>query len=268
MNDELDLFAGTDSEPPGPETEVRVLYLDTETTGADPEKAVVCEVALLLTTYRGFTRDRDTDVEYATLVKPPVMVPPEASAIHHITNAMLEGKPCIEDLAGDIRKLVDAADYVSAHNLPYDLAILRRQLPGVFGSITPDMELDSLRLARHLWPLVSSHALQALRYRFELDSGISGEAHRALFDTMLVRALVESVVGGGSPDWPDWKELSEFARSPLDVQVFSFGKYRGKLVEDVLASDVDYIRWLIRQKWMAGDYPDLYHTLLTKTGSR
>jgi exodeoxyribonuclease X len=264
MNGELDLFSESVSRVAG----TQVLFLDTETTGADPETAEVCELALLLTTYTGFERDRSADSVLDTLVRPSTPIPPEASAIHHITNRMLEDSQPITAITGTIRDLADRADFVCAHNLAFDLTILKRELPDVFGGITPEMELDSLRLARHIWPAIPSHALQALRYRFDLDLGLEGDAHRALFDTVLVRSLMEYAIGTGLTGCADWVSLAEFCRSPLDIQTFSFGKYRGKLVEDIAAEDADYIRWLLRQKWLTEEYPDLYHTLLKKIGRK
>ncbi len=262
MMNEPDLFSSTADEPGNT---VRVLYLDTETTGADPGSADICEVALLLSTYNGFERCPGEDEIFESLVKPSEEVPPEASAIHHITNDMLADKPSIGELAAPIAGLAGKADIVCAHNLDYDITILGRRLPGIF-DFPVERRLDSLRLARHLWPLVPSHSLQSLRYRFRLDSGLQGDAHRALFDTMLVRALVEHALQSGPPDAGDWTELVTFANSPLEIKVFSFGKYRGKLVEDVTAQDPDYVKWLLRQEWMPAEHPDLYHTILSKMG--
>lgn len=262
MSGEMDLFSSAGSPEPG----TQVLFLDTETTGADPETAEVCELALLLSSYSGFQRETDADRMLEVLVKPTVEVPPEASAVHHITNRMLEDKPHIKKIAGSVRELVDRADLVCAHNLNFDLTILRRELPDVFGSITQEMELDTLRLSRHVWPMIPSHALQALRYRYELDRELDGDAHRALFDTRLARSLLEHLLEKDLCGCKDWKALAELSRSPLNIQTFSFGKYRGKLVEDITAQDADYIRWLLRQKWLTEEYPDLYHTLLKKTG--
>jgi exodeoxyribonuclease X len=264
MNNELDLFASAGNQG---ETR-RVLYLDTETTGIDTETSQICEVAFLLSTYNGFSRIPDQDIELIELVLPQDPVPPEASAIHHITNNMLEGKPSIESISDSIQELIGKADLICAHNLPFDLGILTRQLPGVFSDITPDMKLDSLRLSRHTWPSIPSHALQVLRYRFELDASISGNAHRAMFDTKLVRALVEFIIEQHLTTSENWKKLVEFTQSSLEIKIFSFGKYRGKLVEDIVAQDEDYIRWLLRQHWVPDDYPDLYHTLLRKTGNK
>jgi len=264
MKNEPDLFSGTLDT--GEET--RVLFLDTETTGPDPETASICEIALLLSTYRGFRRDPAADLYLQRLVLPAEPVPPEASAVHHITNCMLEGKPAVSEIADEAAELAGRADLLCAHNLPFDLTILARELPGVFGGIRAEKQLDSLRLSKHLWPLVPSHALQALRYRFELDADLKGDAHRAMFDAELVRALVEHITGTGLLNPGNWKELVDYTMSPLEVKIFSFGKYRGKLVEDIAAQDRDYIMWLLKQEWVPQDYPDLYHTILDKTSGK
>ncbi|RKZ08444.1 hypothetical protein DRQ25_09075 [Candidatus Fermentibacteria bacterium] len=264
MKNEPDLFSGTVSN----DEECTILYLDTETTGVDTETAHVCEVAFLLSTYDGFARDPRKDIIIQELVLPPEPVPPEASAIHHITNDMLAGKPPLEDISEKLRDIVSKADYISAHNLPYDLAILKRQLPGIFGNIREEIKLDSLRLSRHIWPSIPSHALQVLRYRFDLDADITGDAHRAMFDTELVRSLIEYILQMHLVSEDTWGDLVKFTRSALEVKIFSFGKYRGKLVEDIAAQDTDYIRWLLRQDWIPADYPDLYHTLLDKAAGK
>lgn len=264
MKNEPDLFSSTVSS----DEECRILYLDTETTGVDTETAHVCEVAFLLSTYEGFVRVPQKDIIVQELILPPEPVPPEASAIHHITNGMLAGKPLLKDISEKLRDLVSKADYISAHNLPYDLAILKRQLPDIFGNIPEETKLDSLRLSRHIWPSIPSHALQVLRYRFGLDADITGDAHRAMFDTELVRSLLEYILRMRLVKEDTWGDLVKFTRSALEVKIFSFGKYRGKLLEDIAVQDTDYIRWLLRQDWIPADYPDLYHTLLDKAAGK
>lgn len=262
MKNEPDLFSGTAHTG----EKCRILYLDTETTGVDTETAHVCEIAFLLSTYEGFIRDPQKDEIIQELILPPEPVPPEASAIHHITNGMLAGKPALEDISERISEIVSKADYISAHNVPFDLAILKRQLPEVFSRIEEGMKLDSLRLSRHIWPSIPSHSLQALRYRFDL--GGKGDAHRAMFDTELVRSLIEYILRMKLASPESWMDLVKYTHSPLEIKIFSFGKYRGKLVEDIAAQDADYIKWLLRQAWIPADYPDLYHTLLDRTSGK
>lgn len=264
MKNSQDLFSTLD-----PQDSTRVLYLDTETTGADPATAEVCEVAFILAEYTGFACSGN-ETRFESLVKPSVPIPPEASAVNGISNKMVKNAPAAADIKKNIETLVNRADFIAAHNLPYDYTILKRQYPGLFSSFSPKKHLDTLRLSRHIWQDIPSHALQALRYRFELDEGIQGDAHRALFDTEMVRALLHfslkqeitrSVEG-------NWNQLVELIASPLEIKVFSFGKYRGSLVEDTVAGDPEYIKWLLRQKWLADEHPDLYSTILRKAGTK
>jgi len=262
MRKNQDLFSCIDN------GDVRVLFLDTETTGADPSKAEVCEVAFVLAEYSGFSLTGNSQV-YETLVKPSVPIPPEASAVNGISNKMVSSAPAAEDVTEHIRNLAEKADFISAHNLPYDFAILKRQYPSVFNNFGQGTHIDTLRLSRHIWQEIPSHSLQALRYRFELDEGLQGEAHRALFDTCLVQSLLHFSLkqNACSSLQNDWNALVNFISTPLEVKIFSFGKYRGNLVEDTVASDPEYIRWLMKQKWLPEEHPDLHYTILCKTGA-
>ncbi|RKZ05047.1 hypothetical protein DRQ21_00805 [Candidatus Fermentibacteria bacterium] len=262
MGNTFDLFSGITGDS------VRILFLDTETTGADPATAEVCEVAFLLAEYSGFTFTGEKQV-FESLVKPSIPIPPEASAVNQISNRMVENSPAAEEITEQITKLAEQADYISAHNLPYDHEILTRQYPSVFKRFDKTTQIDTLRLSRQIWQEIPSHALQALRYRFDLDRNIQGDAHRALFDTELVQSLLHfSLEQENCLDLHnDWNALVDFIFSPLEVRIFTFGKYRGTLVEDTVARDPDYIRWLLKQKWLPEEHPDLYHTILTKTGA-
>lgn len=263
MNNTLDLFSSIAS------CDVRILFLDTETTGPDPATAELCEVAFLLAEYNGFTFTGKKQI-FETLVKPSVPIPPEASAVNRISNKMVSDAPAAEHFTEQIKKLTDQADFISAHNLPYDYTILKRQYPSLFNRFNSSMHIDTLRLSRQIWQEIPSHALQALRYRFELDQDIQGEAHRALFDTELVQSLLHfSLKQNSCLDFQNnWKFLVDFISSPLEVKIFTFGKYRGNLVEDTVVNDPDYIRWLLKQKWLSEEQPDLYHTILSKTGAK
>lgn len=264
MSNTIDLFSTIDHGNAG----VKILFLDTETTGPDPATVEVCEVAFLLAEYDGFSLTGEKQI-FETLVKPSVPIPPEASAVNQISNKMVSNCHPAEHFASEIAKLTDQADFLSAHNLPYDYMILNRQYPSLFNRFTKETHIDTLRLSRHIWQEVPSHALQALRYRFELDEEIQGEAHRALFDTEMVQSLLHfSLKQSKCANLQNsWKSLVEMIASPLEVKIFTFGKYRGNLVEDTVASDPDYIRWLLRQKWLSEEHPDLHHTILRKTGA-
>ncbi|MBN1433811.1 hypothetical protein JW921_03570 [Candidatus Fermentibacterales bacterium] len=260
----LDLFSAS------PAAVTRVLYLDTETTGIE-SFSEVCEIGLILATYEG--TDLASGVHprsFSALLRPAEPIPPEASAVHHITNEMVASSPALAEIVPELEPIVAGADMIAGHNLRFDLDILLRQVPELFGRFGEDAMLDTLRLARHVWPDLPSYALQALRYRFALDAllQMDGSAHRALFDAALVRALLEQIAGTDLTDCKTLRELGELARSPIEILTFEFGKYKGQLLEDIMVSDPDYVRWLLDQSWAKKEHPDLYHTLTRKSGRR
>ena len=59
----------------------QIIFFDTETTG-NTENDFICQIA-----YKTKTGS------FSGLYKPPMKIPPEVSAIHHITNKMVEDKP-------------------------------------------------------------------------------------------------------------------------------------------------------------------------------
>jgi DNA polymerase III epsilon subunit family exonuclease len=259
MSSSYDLFSSFEDEPG------TVLFVDTETTGSDPGEDHPVEVAFILTEYRGITPCSET-TEFSSLVRPPVPVPPEASAIHHITDKMLRDAPAADDLAQQVMNISEKADFICAHNLPFDMGILNRSFAGVFTGFSQERRIDTLRLARHCWPELPSHSLQALRYRFSLDETLPrGDSHRALFDTLLVKSLLDTILQQNLTGANNLEELVSYIGTPLEVKIFNFGKHKGCLVEDIAATDPDYIRWLLRQEWLPIEYPDLSHTLLRKS---
>ena len=221
-----------------------VLFLDTETTGVDTGESHVVELAAVLGAQR-----------FESLYKPPTPIPPESSAVHNLTDEDVDGWCSIGDHPHEaLSKMVAEAEAIAGHNITsFDLPILEREMPRFWPQIPI---IDTLRLARHLWPDLPSHALQVLRYRFKLNAG-SGDAHRAMFDAELCRALVNYALD--TTDAPaDARELAEFCAAPIAIKVMYFGKHKGEPVEKMPR---DYVRWLASQPWLKGEHFDLWHTL-------
>ena len=62
----------------------KLIFFDTETTG-NTDKDFLCQIAYKVA-------DKDNSETFSGLYKPPIKIPPEASAVHHITNKMLAEK--------------------------------------------------------------------------------------------------------------------------------------------------------------------------------
>jgi len=253
---------------------MNILYLDTETTGVDPAAAHIVELALMC---------RPLVSPDSARYRPPVSIPPESSAVHHIVDEDVKDFQSTseddhpESLVG---QALASADILCGHNiLAYDLPILRREFPVLFGGCKLPV-LDTLRLARHIWPDIPSHALQVLRYRFDLPT-TCGSPHGASFDAFLCKGLVEHIkdkelemqadgsddglfVCSRRDDVPSGHgatvdlALVDLANKPIMVGTIRFGKHSGMKVKDLPR---DYVRWLLGQAWLATEQPDLAWTL-------
>jgi len=231
----------------------KIIFFDTETTG-NTEKDFLCQVA-----YKIYPASSGSyDENFVNLYKPPVKIPPEASAVHHITNKMVEGRPAFsasEDFQ-KIKKLLENKDtVVVAHNAPFDLMIIKKE------GIIPANFICTLRLARFLDPdeKIEKYNLQYLRYLLDIE--IDATAHDALGDVLVLEKLYERlkkklaenldlVVGVLSDEYENkvLQKMIEISSHPSIFKSIKFGKYNGKQIEEILKFDRGYLEWLLSQK--------------------
>ncbi len=211
------------------------VVIDTETTGTDPLVDHVVEVAIVSISAGKIGQG------WSTLVKPPCHIPAKTSAVHHISDADVEGAPSIGNLAPMLSRLIGDSVIV-AHNAKFD--------KGFLPFLSNSKWLCSLRLARHLWPDFESHSNQALRYELGLRMDVPRSqriAHSALDDARMTaeifcvehkKALSEVFNHAGNVSMDD---LLGFVNSPYPVRIMNFGKHKGMLVKDL---PMDYVHWL------------------------
>ena len=216
----------------------RIIFFDTETTG-NTEKDFPCQIAY-----------KSGDDSFVGLYKPPIKVPPEASAVHHITNKMLENKPAFMG-SGDFSKIKEFLEnknaVVVAHNAPFDLIIIKKE------GIVPVNFICTLRLARYLDPdeKIEKYNLQYLRYLLDIE--IDATAHDAFGDVLVLEKLYERLkkklieqekIGEEKVE----KRMIEISSHPSLFTSIKFGKYSGKKIEEIKKVDRGYLEWLLAQK--------------------
>lgn len=225
----------------------KIIFFDTETTG-NTENDFLCQIAY-----------KTDDESFVGLYKPPVKIPPEASAVHHISNKMVADKPTFkesEDYA-KIKKLFEDPDtIVVAHNAPFDLNIIKKE------GIIPNKFICTLRVARHLDSegKIDRYNLQYLRYYLEID--VEATAHDAMGDVVVLEHLFERLLNKvknperlNAPGTEPFDEMIEISSHPSLLRTFNFGKHTGKKIEDVASTDRGYLEWLLEQK-LASDVAD------------
>lgn len=223
----------------------KLIFFDTETTG-NTEEDFLCQIAY-----------KNGEETFEALYKPAKKIPPEASAVHHITNKMIAEKPSFAE-SGDKEKIKelfeDTNNIVVAHNATFDLMMIKKE------GIEPKNFICTLRVARHLdkQEKIERYNLQYLRYLLEIE--VDATAHDALgdvlvleklFERLKVKIMKEEELAEGDA----LERMMEISSHPSLLGTFRFGKYNGKKVEEVLQIDRGYLEWLLSQK-LNGDGAD------------
>jgi DNA polymerase-3 subunit epsilon len=94
---------------------------DIETTGLDPKLDRIVEFGAIKFDRRGIM------ARYSTLVNPEIPMPAEASRVNGISDAMLSGKPVIEETLPHFLKFIQNTVIV-AHNAPFDCGFVNESL--------------------------------------------------------------------------------------------------------------------------------------------
>jgi len=148
---------------------------------------------------------------WSTLVRPSRPIPPDASAVHGITDAMVAEAPEPALAARQLRDACDGAMLV-IHNSPFDLPFVNALMKGAGLAPLWNPVLDTLGLARGLND-PGSNALGALAARYLLPKEPS---HRALGDALTTARLLLVL----AERWRNEKgvtSLAELAAASQDV---------------------------------------------------
>ena len=199
-----------------------------------------------------------TVVERSRRLNPEMPIPAEATAVHHITDDDVAGEPTFRQVAASLSKLLQGCDIAGFNSNRFDIPLLDQE----FHRAGVDFDLNGVRFVdvQTIYHKKEPRTLVAA-YRYYCGKELE-EAHSALADT---RATMEVLMAQLDvyDDLPvELDGLSEFANPNRNVdllgrliyddnkrEVINFGKYKGRLAEEVLASDPGYYNWI-----MQGDF--------------
>ena len=214
-------------------------FLDAETTGTDPatDRAVEVCVARLVPGCAPVVR--------TWRINPGLPIPPAATAVHGITDAMVADCPRFADVAPEVFAALDGAVVVGHNARAYDLPLLRA----------------SFARACEPWPCEESEVIDTLsidraRTRHDLASVVRRwcgrehvGAHGAEADALATLEVLRAMAGDATV--ADLVAESNGNRATAcgkvlwgddGVAVWGFGKHRGK----PLAHDRAYAVWVMR----------------------
>ncbi|MBT8343306.1 MAG: 3'-5' exonuclease [Sulfurovum sp.] len=224
----------------------KYVLFDTETTGNQEQDRIIQVGAMIV-------HSKDEIEVFDELCLAPVPISIEAMEVHNITPNLIADKGLYDetDFALKVQQLNQKENYLIAHNISFDLAMLEKE--GFQNNYTL---IDTLRCAKHLIPESPSHRLQYLRYALELYQieqteanklGITIKAHDAIGDVLVMKLLLSKLVrltqenyAGVNP----MQKLAELTQTPVMMKTFKFGKYKDREIAEIVNADRGYIKWM------------------------
>ncbi len=204
---------------------LRPIYYDTETTGVRSDKDRIIEIAAF---------DPVENRTFVHLINPGVPIPPEASAIHHITDAMVAEAPGFKEVALLFMDFCPEETVLIAHNNDaFDKLFLEAEFKRAGVDFPSFPYIDTLKWSRKYRNDLPRHTLQNLR---EVYGFPANNAHRALDDVIVLHQVFSSMI-----DDLSMETVMELLAKPQVLNRMPFGKHQGKALSEIPKS---YVSWL------------------------
>lgn len=225
-----------------------IIFFDLETTGTDILNDRIVEISLIKVNPDG------SEFERTRRINPEIPIPAEATAVHGISDADVADEPKFSQIAHSLADIFTGCDIAGFNSNRFDVPMLDQefQRAGVRLDFTEVRFVDVQTIFHKKEPrnLIAA-------YRFYCDKDLEG-AHSANAD---IRATFE-VLKSQLDKYPDLENdisfLSEYSSHTRNVdfmgrliynddrkEVINFGKYKGRLAEDVLRKDPSYYTWIL-----------------------
>lgn len=226
--------------------------IDLETTGINLSTDRIVEIAIVKIQPDG------SKLVKRKLLNPEIPISTISSDLHGITNEMVKDAPTFKQAANEIKQFLDNCDLAGYNSNRFDIPMLAEE----FLRVGLDFDFKGRRLVdvQKVFHLMEQRTLSAA-YKFYCNKTLEG-AHGAEADaTATWEVLVAQVAKYpqlGNTIESILKLIGEdntvdFARRMIlenGVEVFNFGKHKGRSVADVLRAEPQYYDWM-----MKGDFP-------------
>ncbi len=230
-----------------------IAFFDLETTGVNLSTDRIVEIAIIK-----LLPDGSRQVK-RKLLNPQMPIPKLTSDIHGITDEMVKDAPSFKQVANEVKMFIEGCDLGGYNSNRFDIPMLMEEF--LRAGIDVDLSKRKMVDVQHIFYTMEPRTLSAA-YKFfcakELVDAHSAEADvNATIDVFLSQLkkyeklgnTVESVLGViGEEKIVDYAR--RFGYDDKGVEIFNFGKYKGRSVGDVLKAEPQYYDWMMR-----GDFP-------------
>lgn len=227
-------------------------FIDLETTGTNIATDRIVEIAIIKVMPDGGSQSK------VKRLNPGIPIPPGATAVHGISNQMVKDCPMFKEAANELRQFLDNCDIAGYNSNRFDIPLLAEEfLRAGLSFDTPGRRFIDVQKIFHL---MEKRTLGAA-YKFYCDK-ILEDAHSAEADARATYEILEAQVQRYDELRNDVDSLSDFTKEDdfvdfarrivmeNNVEVFNFGKHKGRPVRVVLKEEPQYYDWM-----MKADFP-------------
>lgn len=230
-----------------------IIFFDLETTGVDISSDRIVEISMVKIGVDG------EKVVKTRRINPEMHIPEEATEVHGISDEDVKDEPTFKQIAKSLAAFIEGCDFGGFNSNRFDLPMLVEE----FLRAEVDVNFDNRKFVdvQTIFHRKEQRTLVAA-YKFYCDKDLEN-AHSAEADTMATYEVLEAQIERYGDIGSTVEELAEFSSTGAFVdfagrlslndkgeEIFTFGKYKGRVVEDVFKSDPSYYSWI-----MNGDFP-------------
>ena len=224
-----------------------IVFFDLETTGVNIAKDRIVEISILKVFPNGNKESK------TWLVNPEVEIPAESTAVHGITNEKVASEPTFKELAKKVNDMIKGCDLAGFNSNRFDIPLLAEELMRV--GIDFDMNGRKAIDVQVIFHKKEQRTLGA-GYQFycgrELEGAHGAEADtNATYEILLAQVDKYEDIGNtvdALSEFSTHGERADFAGFILmnddKQEIFSFGKYKGRTVEEVFIENPGYNNWI------------------------
>ena len=229
-----------------------LVFFDLETTGVNISKDRIVEISYLKVWPNGKEESK------TRRINPEMPIPNEATAIHGITDDDVKDCPKFKEIAKSLAAQIEGCDLAGFNSNRFDIPLLAEE----FLRAEVDFDLNKRKFVdvQTIFHKMEQRTLAAA-YKFYCNKDLES-AHSAEVDTKATYEVLKAQLDRYPDLQNNVKFLSEFSSFSNNVdfagrmiynekgeEVINFGKYKGRLVTEILNIDPGYYSWI-----MNGDF--------------
>ncbi len=239
-----------------------IAFIDLETTGTNIAVDRIVEISILKI-MPDETMRTDT-----FRVNPTIPIPAETSAIHGIFDKDVKDSPTFKQLASELMKLLEHCDLAGYNSNKFDIPLLVEEF--LRAEVDFDIENRKFIDVQNIFHKMEQRTLSAA-YKFYCHKDLIG-AHgaeadvKATYEVLIAQLEKYDSLEGNVAFLQKFSSASDavdlagrIVRDKKGIEVFNFGKHKGKPVAEIFKSEPSYYNWM-----MDGDFPLSTKRVITK----